>query len=142
MSTLAETGSGSEAAGCRASTGKVGLGTPAASGFPPCCAAAAALEAAVTVFGAWMERMVVFFCREKGLGASRGLGARPGLGLEGPPAWGTSTELSMTESLKEERRREEAFTYGKLHIHIEETLSVETQTVGYVVTESTEVWLV
>lgn len=79
----------------------VGLGTPVASGLTVGCVVF--LELAATVFGAWMERMVVFFCREKGLGASRGLGARPGLGFEVPPLWETSTELSITESLSSSR---------------------------------------
>lgn len=51
-----------------------------------------------------MERMVLFFCREKGLGASRGLVPRDGLGVKALPGREASTELSITQSLKEERR--------------------------------------
>lgn len=96
--------------------GTVGLGTPAASGFPVGCVVF--LAVAATVFGAWMERMVVFFCREKGLGASRGLGARVGLGFEVPPVWETSTELSIIESLRE-KSRGGVYIQQKLHIYIE-----------------------
>lgn len=79
--------------------GKVGLGTTGASDFPLCCAVV--LEVTVTVFGARMERMVVFFCGEKGFGVSRGLVAGAGLGFVMPPVWEASTELSITVSLKE-----------------------------------------
>ena len=49
-----------------------------------------------------MERMEVFFCREKGLGASRGLETRLGFGFE---VWEVSMERSITESLKAEEER-------------------------------------
>lgn len=58
-------------------------------------------EATPAAFGALMERMVVFFCREKGLGVSRGLGGTDGLGA---PIWDTSKGLSITESLEEGSR--------------------------------------
>lgn len=74
--------------------GKVGLGTLVALDFPACCGIV--LDVAVTVFGALMERKVVFFCSEKGFGVSRGFGARVGL---------PSMELSIAESLKEGERR-------------------------------------
>lgn len=45
----------------------------------------------MSVFGARMERRVVFLCSEKGLGGRRGLG--PGAGLTPAPlAWPTSPE--------------------------------------------------
>lgn len=77
-------------------TGAVGLG--------------AGEDAGGAVFGAWMERMVVLLCREKGLGARRGLGPRAGLGLDMPAIWEASTEHSISESLKEDRTRQEVFT--------------------------------
>lgn len=81
-------------------TGALGLGAGEGAG------GAAVLEAAATVFGAWMERMVVLLCREKGLGASRGLGPRAGLGLDMPAIWEASTEHSISESLREDRTRQ------------------------------------
>lgn len=76
------------------------MGTRAASYFPVWFVVD--LTVVVAVFGAWMERMVVFFCREKGLGVSRGLGAR--VGLEAHPVWEVSTELSITEWQKEKEK--------------------------------------
>lgn len=73
------------------------------------------MEVAATVFGAWMERMVVLLCREKGLGASRGLGPRAGFGLDMPAIWEASTEHSISESLKEDRTRQEVFTGRSLN---------------------------
>ena len=86
-----------EVVGCEKGVGKVGVGETVAAEFRLCCAVA--LEAALINFGAWMWRMEVFFCLEKGFGARRGLGANDGLGL----VWETSMELSMSESLREEK---------------------------------------
>ena len=103
----------------------VGLGGPLASGFPVGCVVNFGLW---TVFGAWMERMVVFFCREKGLGVSRGLGARDGFGFEMPPVWETSTELSITESLRKRKERRCLHRTEQRHIYIERTLSLSAET--------------
>lgn len=92
-------------------TGAVGLEAVEGAG------GAAVLELAATVFGAWMERMVVLLCREKGLGASRGFGPRAGLGLDMPAIWEASTEHSISESLKEDRTGQEVFTGRSLNDH-------------------------
>lgn len=96
----------------------VGLGAGEAAG------SAVGLEAAAGDFGAWMERMVVLLCREKGLGASRGLGPRAGLGFDMAAIWEDSTEHSISESLREDRTRQEVFT-GRSAPGIK--LSVESQ---------------
>lgn len=85
-----------EVEGFRGAAGKAGLGTVVSSAFPLC-------DVAVADFGAWMERMVVFVCRLKGLGASRGLGARAGLGFDTSVVWEASTELSIIDSLEGKR---------------------------------------
>lgn len=70
-------------------TGAVGLGAGEGSG------GAAVLEAAGTIFGAWIERMEVLLCREKGLGASRGFGPKAGLDVDMPAIWEALTEHSI-----------------------------------------------
>lgn len=99
VGSFSELGLSPEVAGSEADVGTVGLGTAVA--FP--LGSAALLEVAATAFGALMERMVVLLCREKGLGASRGLGPGGGLGLDTPAIWETSTEHSISESLKEDK---------------------------------------
>lgn len=109
--------------------GKVSLGTVVTAA----CSVWSIFDLAGKVFGAWIERKVVFFCREKGLGVSRGLRAKTGLGFEGPSIWEVSTELSMAESLKDEER--DVFTHSKVHIYIKKknitTLSYQRQSQCY-----------
>lgn len=84
----------------------VDLGTPGASGFAGCFTGG--FGVVLTDVGAWMERIVVFFWREKGLGVIRGFGARGGLGFTGRPV---SMEVSITEFLRIRTRETNSYLY-------------------------------
>lgn len=111
---------------------RVALGTAEASDFPGWCVDD--LED-IMVFGALMERMVAFFCRENGLGARRGLGAivdlfHAALELPLPPVWVSSTRDAMSSlgggdrRERNQRRRGEEENTLKKHYDSQQTKPV------------------